>query len=257
MSKKFTLATALCVLALCCGFVFKKHHAAPQAITVVTRSATVVPITILSAIPTASGLAVQVRNDADAQVEYFELRLEGCRVWAGRSTIDVETVNHPKWFKQELLILKPGETRTFDFPDIKIKTSTIYVYMVLLSNGKGFLKGGWLKKLDKAKADGLLWDADSEETAKHLIKQTSKREFPRNVGKSASLPGKQGGCLRTDQLVRVVCEPSYGNECRIWRHTYEEVPSGVFVNWLTSNCYIPFDPFSCAYEIEDFQYGSC
>ncbi len=250
MKKISIAASALFALALCCGFALKRSQAA-QELTVLKSKLSDAPITILSAISTASGVTIQVRNDAAAPVTYFELRMEDCRIWAGQGAFDRQTLNHPKYAEQTPLNLTPGETRTFDFP-VKTSRSTIRIYLVFLSNGQGYFKDRWLRKLDRTEPGGLLWQADGEETERHRVKQTAKVEYPRNVGKAAP----QGDCLRNTGFEHVDCAgPSA--ECWLVIGTYDVYAWGTNVTWLTSTCYKPFEPFPCGFAVEDYYGGAC
>jgi hypothetical protein len=261
MSKRFTVAGfATILLFAVCGFTSKKSQANDE-IKITTRTATVVPLTIVSAIQDGSNVTVEARNDADHPIEYFELRLGSVPVSVGQSTMDEQSLNHPNRGSKAPLSLAPGETRSFDFP-VKSKVLSVYVYTVLLSNGKGFIKGFWIKKLDKAKPDGLLWDLDKEETKKRMLpikgvaklegpNKIGKIEYPRNVGKNAGV--KQPNCLESRELVRINCGGS--GECHIYRWEYDIVCQGVYVYFFDVQCYPDLSPDPCGWSIDDFPMG--
>jgi len=79
----------------------------PQDLTVQERYMTEPPLAILNARRTDEGLTVEVQNRGLAPVEYFELHMAGTRVFAGRNSIDVRHLNHPKNLEQEPLSLAP------------------------------------------------------------------------------------------------------------------------------------------------------
>ena len=102
-------------------------------------------------------------------IEYFELHLINSRVWAGRNSLTEQFRDDPRNLEQEELSLAPQEVRTFQFP-VKSSGDGISVEMVLLSNGQGWFKYVWLKKLDTANENGMLWTVDNEETQRKKIR---------------------------------------------------------------------------------------
>ncbi len=251
MKKISIAASALFALTLCCGFALKNPQAAPQELTVEKSKLSYAPISIIGATSIATGITVTVRNDAAVPVTYFELHMGDCRVWAGQGAFDRQTLNHPKYAQQTALSLASGETRAFDFP-IKTKGATIRIYLVFLSNGQGYWKDRWLRKRDMARPDGLLWDIDNQETEKHAVKQSAKREYPRNVGKSFALQN----CLESRGIEFIDCAGPSG-ECHLWVGHYELAVTGINVYWLDTGCYIPLDPYPCGFVPSDYYAGGC
>jgi len=173
MSKKLSavglVALALC---LCCAFSVvpktTKAQDEPQDLTVQERYMTEPPLAILNARRTDEGLTVEVQNKGLAPIEYFELNLIGACVWEGRNSLTEQFRDDPRNLEQEELSLAPKEVRTFQFP-VKKSGNVISVEMVLLSNGQGWFKHLWLKKLDNANENGMLWAVDNEETKRKLV----------------------------------------------------------------------------------------
>src|SRR5262245_35636524 len=97
LSKKLS-ATGLIALALCFSVIPINAQAqdGPQDLTVQERYMTEPPLAILNARRTDEGLTVEVQNRGLAPIEYFELHMQGSRVWAGRNSIDLRHLNHPK-----------------------------------------------------------------------------------------------------------------------------------------------------------------
>jgi len=168
MLPKKLSATGLIAVALCFCIAFlavpktTKAQDGPQVLTVQERYMTEPPLTILNARRTDEGLTVEVQNRGLAPIEYFELHLSSARVWAGRNSLHENHLNHPKNLEQVELSLAPQEVRTFQFL-VKEGGSFIKIELVLLSNGQGWMQELWLKKLDKPRANGMLWGIDLDE----------------------------------------------------------------------------------------------
>jgi hypothetical protein len=141
----------------------------PKDLTISPDYMSVPPLTILNARRTDEGLTVEVQNNGLAPIEYFELHLSGSRVWAGRNSLDVTHRDHPKNLEQPVLSLAPQEVRTFQFP-VKSNGDGIRIEIVFLSNGQGWFQGFWLRKLDKARENGMLWNVDHEESKRRMIR---------------------------------------------------------------------------------------
>ena len=175
MSLKKLSASGLIALTLClcCAFSVApkqpQDQDGPKDLTISRDYMSVPPLTILNARRTDEGLIVEVQNTGPAPIEYFELHLINSRVWAGRNSLTEQFRDDPRNLEQEELSLAPQEVRTFQFP-VKSSGDGISVEMVLLSNGQGWFKYVWLKKLDTANENGMLWTVDNEETQRKKIR---------------------------------------------------------------------------------------
>jgi len=141
----------------------------PQDLTVQQRYMTEPTLAILNARRTDEVLTVEVQNRGIALIEYFELHLGGVRVSACINSTTESLRDDPKNLVQAELSLAPQEVRTFQFP-VKGGESFLKIETVLLSNGQGWHREVWMKKLDKPNERGALWMFDADENERRGLR---------------------------------------------------------------------------------------